>query len=111
MGTTLNQSVNQTVIPRVRGFKMASLNIVSLPLHIDQIRILLEDQIIDVLALNETRLDPSIPDHLVAVDGYTILRKDRNRFGGGVCIYLRCNLNFKRRHTLCGDQYEIIILI
>ena len=37
----------------------------------------------DVLALNETRLDPTISDELVNVEGYDILRADRTRNGGG----------------------------
>lgn len=59
------------------------LNIVSLPKHLDEIRLLMYDKKIDVLALNETRLDSTISDELVSVDGYDILRADRTRKGGG----------------------------
>jgi hypothetical protein len=38
-------------IPDIKGFKMGMLNIQSLPKHIDEVRILLADQCIDVLAL------------------------------------------------------------
>ena len=40
-------------IPVVRGFKIASLNLVSLCKHVDQIRIYM---VVDILAINETRI-------------------------------------------------------
>ena len=52
---------------------------------------------LDVLALNETRLDSTISDELVSIDSYEILRADRTRNGGGVCIYVRCHINFLKR--------------
>ena len=42
---------------------MASLNIVSLVLHIDELGIMMVDQTFDILALNETRLDFAISDN------------------------------------------------
>lgn len=47
-------------MPKVRGFKMALPNIVSLPKHLDELKILLANESLDLLALNETRLDSSI---------------------------------------------------
>ena len=71
---------------------MTMLNIASLPKHFDEISLMLRDKKIDILALNETRLDSSISDDLVSIDGYDLIRADRNRNGGGVCIYARCNI-------------------
>lgn len=65
---------------------MASINIASLSRHIEELRALMSDKCLDLLAINETRLDSSIPDNLVHIDGYSILRRDRNRNGGGVSI-------------------------
>ena len=69
---------------KTRGFKMAFLNIVSLPKHVDELRISELFLHFDLLALNETRLDSSISDGLVKIRGYDIVRKDRSRTGGGV---------------------------
>ena len=44
---------------------MASLNITSLPHHIDELRVWMRDQNLDLLATNETRLDSSIPNESV----------------------------------------------
>ena len=49
---------------------MAMLNVASLTKYIDEIRLLLYDKKLHVLALNETRLDSSISDELLAIDGY-----------------------------------------
>lgn len=75
-------------VPNKRGFKMIFLNIVSLPKNIDEIRYSLSKGLVDLIAFNETRLDPSINDDLMHVTGYDLVRKDRSRSGGGVCIYL-----------------------
>ena len=87
---------------------MASLNIASLVLHIDELRIMMVDQTLDILALNETRLDSTISDNLVHIEGYIIIRRDRNRSGGGVCIYLRSNINYRLRADLNNEPFEIL---
>ena len=64
-------------MPKCRGFKMASLNITSLLKHIDELRVFLNDQNVDVLAINETRLNQSIFDQEVKVQG-RVVRKPIN---------------------------------
>lgn len=96
-------------LPKMSGFKLASLNITSLVKHIDELRVLLADNTIDVLAINETRLDPTVSDTEMHIHGYEIVRRDRNingRNGGGVCFYIRSCINFSIRHDLSFDQLE-----
>jgi hypothetical protein len=64
----------------------------------------------DLFALNETRLDSSISDGLVNISGYDIIRKDRSRRGGGVCVYLRSSINYKTRNDLVPDGLEAVCL-
>ena len=93
----------------MRGFKLASLNVTSIIKHIDELRVLLVDHSIDVLAINETRLDSTINDNEVHISGYEIVRRDRSvngKFGGGVCFYVRCNINFLPRFDMSIDQLE-----
>jgi hypothetical protein len=89
---------------------MALLNIVSLPKHVDELRISRLFLHFDLLALNETRLDSSISDGLVKIRGYDIVRNDRSRRGGGVCIYLRTTISYKIRNDLVPDDIEAICL-
>ena len=58
---------SQTLIPNKRGFKMACLNITSLPRHIDELRIILYSKCLDLLAIKETRLHDIIADNEVSV--------------------------------------------
>ena len=81
---------------------MASLNVNSLLTHIDELKIFTSANEIDVLIINETKLDSTIENQEVNLPGYEIIRNDmksNGRKGGGVCIYIRCNLNY----TLRGD--------
>ena len=92
---------------------MASLNINSLLAHIDQLRVFIDNSNIDILAINETKLDFSIDDDQIHLAGYDIVRKDRiqnGRSGGGVCIYLRSNLNFRIRENLLNDNLECLVI-
>ena len=87
---------------------MALLNIASLPKHLDEIRLLLHDKKLDVLALNETHLDSSISDDLTSIEDYDILRSDRKRNGGGVCIYVRCHVNYENRPVFIDHQIQLL---
>ncbi len=89
---------------------MALLNIVSLPKHVDELRISKLFMYFDLFALNETRLDSSISDGLVCICGYDIIRKDRSRRGGGVCVYLCSSINYKTRNDLVPDGLEAVCL-
>ena len=86
---------------------MASLNINGVLAHIDEFRVFMNESDIDIISVNETKLDSTINDNEVYIPGYEIVRKDRKtngRHGGGVCIYVRCNLNYKIREDLSSDQ-------
>jgi hypothetical protein len=95
-------------IPNERGFKMAFLNIVSLPKKIDEINFSMSNKFIDLIAFNGTRLDANITDNLINLDGYDIVRKDRSRNGGGVCIYLRSSINYKIRDDPVPSELETV---
>ena len=92
---------------------MAALNINSLIAHIEEVRVLIHEANIDILAINETKLDASIHSNEVNLPGYEIIRKDRcinGRHGGGVCMYLRNNLNFSIRKDLMNDKLECLVI-
>ena len=75
-----------------KGLVMASLNVNSLLAHIDERKIFTSANALDVLIINETKLDRAIDNQEVNIPGYEIIRNDRKingRKGGGVCIYVR----------------------
>jgi exonuclease III len=55
-------------------------------------------------------LDSSISDHEIKINGYDIIRKDRNRHSGGVAIYLRKSLNYTVRDDLTDESLETLTL-
>ena len=61
---------------------MAFLNITSLTKHIDELRILLANYPLDVISINESRLDEGILNSEIYIPGYEIVRRDRKRNGG-----------------------------
>ena len=64
----------------------------------------------DIIAFNETRLDPSISDGEVKICGYDLIRKDRSRKGGGVCNFLRSSINYQNRSDLVSNDLEDVCL-
>ena len=83
------------ITSEIRGFKIALLNVNSLTKHIDELKVFMENKPLDVLAINESKLDLVDSDWLVNLEGY-IVHRDRNKHGGGVCFYLRNTITFSR---------------
>ena len=71
------------------GLKIAFVNIVSLRKHKHELEIILKENEIDIIGLSETRLDNTISDPMVSIEGFRIFRNDRNANGGGVAIYVK----------------------
>jgi exonuclease III len=86
----------------LKGFKIGHLNIASLMKHKDELSIFISLQPVDVLCINETRLDSSIYNSEVKIAGYDLIRKNRNR-NGGVAIYVRSVIPYINRTELSPD--------
>ena len=70
---------------------MASLNINGHFAHIVEFRVFMNESDIDIISINETKLDSSIKDNEVYIPVYEIVRKDgkiNGRLGGGVCNFV-----------------------
>lgn len=89
---------------------MAHLNIVSLPAHIDELRISNLFDSLDVFGFNETRLDETVSNGEIKIPGFEIIRKDRKRNGGGVCLYVRNSHNYRIRADLVPDDLEAVCI-
>ena len=98
----------ENLVPNIRGLKIASLNINSLLKHIDELRVCVSKQQIDILAINETKLDSNIPMDLISLEGYNWVSMNRNRFGGGVGFYIRSTIDFRIRPDLNTQGIELL---
>ena len=96
-GTISNENANVRKFDQLsqKGLKFCHLNVASLLKNLDEIRLLLKENDIDVFALNETRLDDNVSDSEISIPGYNIVRKDRNRAGGGVAMYVKNSMDFQ----------------
>ena len=98
-------------VSKMRGFKMGSLNINSIVKYIDELRVVMLNQPLDILAINESKLDDNDSDNMLSLDGgYILVRRGKNKQGGGVCVYLRDSLSFKRLHEFEEKNLELIAL-
>ena len=98
------------LILKTRGFKIAFLTITSLYKHIDELRICTNNGEVDILAINETRLEPDFPKELISINGYNWIGRDRNRHGGGIGFYIRDTLNYSVRSDLNNTQIEVLTI-
>ena len=104
---------NLEKIPFHRGMSMACLNINSLFAHIDKLRVFMSNNKVDILCINETKLDSFINDNEVHILNFEIIRRDRRtngRHGGGICIYIRSNINYKIRHNLQSEILKNLVV-
>ena len=90
------------------NFTIGHININSLANKYEHIREVLNAAELDVLLLNETKLDESIPSTAFMVPDYYLLRRDRNSRGGGIAIYV--NKSYRIVSTHIDRDFELVHL-
>ena len=68
--------------------------------HHDEIKLLLRNHDIHILAINETKLDPSYSTQLTRINGFEHERKERTSNGEGVAIYIKDSISYKLRKDI-----------
>ena len=91
-----------------KGLHFLHLNVRSLVNKISEIRLLASKTRAAVISLSETWLDDSVLDNEISIGDYCLVRRDRNRNGGGVCMFIRSDIPFSHRHDLSSDDLEIL---
>ena len=86
-----------------RGLHLLHVNINSLLPKIDEIRYIAKMSNAAVIGLTESKLDDSVLDSEINIDGYEVLRCDRNRNGGGVACFVREDIGFNVKNCLSKD--------
>ena len=100
----INNEMN--VVAKSKGLKIANLNVNSLLKHLDEIRLILINNALDILTINESKIDDNISNDDIQINGFNTIRKDRNRFGGGVV--LRDSISFSDRKDLIPNDLEMV---
>ena len=93
---------------KTRGLHSMHLNVRSLLPKIDEVRRIAQTTSIPVMCFTETWLDATITDPEIEIENYLVVRRDRNRNGGGVCMYIRSDVAFDPRLDLARDDLEAI---
>ena len=91
-----------------KGLKVAHLNICSLKNKVIELSKIMLENDLHIVAISETHLDDSIDNTEVYIQGYNIIRLDRNRYGGGVAFYVQDHIPIKRRGDLDLPDIEAI---
>ena len=93
---------------RKNGLHFLHLNARSLLSKLSDVHLLVNNSKTAVLAVSETWLDGSVTDAEIELVGYTVVRKDRNRNGGGVCLFVRSDISYNPRTDLSCDELESV---
>ena len=88
------------------------LNINSLANKFDALSLIIKDKL-DIFVICETKLDMSYPEKQFYLEGYRSYRLDRNKFGGGVMVYVRSDIpsNMLQKHTFSKKIEALFIEI
>ena len=88
-----------------KGLMTTHLNVRSIWNKIDLLRNTFTNNNVDIITFSESWLTSNIPDELIDIKGYNVIRNDRNwhdepnstniKKGGGVCMYLKDCLKYK----------------
>ena len=86
---------------RKRGFKILHQNLNGISEKIDSVRGILQHENIQIFGFTENRLNASVTDAQISVDGYKTETLDRkngtNATQRGVICFIRSDVNYKRR--------------
>ena len=114
IGLILSAITRHTTIPNssansIKGVRITCLNINSILKHLDEIKIFLDEQKPHIMGLNETNLDSSMGDDEISIEGYSLVRKDRNTHGGCVALYVHHDIPFIKRLDIAYELESISI--
>ena len=68
-------------------------------------------KLFDVFLVSESKLDHTFPSNQFRINGYKVLRLDRNRFGGGLILYINENIPCKLlQEHIHPPSFEVIAI-
>ena len=113
-GDSQTSHIDGTQSPQVNvWFNTKGLNITHLNRHylypkLDQLKLLVLEQNIDIFCLCETFLNNELSDNELLIPDYDFIGKDRNSHGGGLIIYTKENLACIHREDLETVDTEML---
>ena len=83
-----------------KGLHMLHLNARSLLDKITELRDIATQTRAAIIGVSEIWLDGTVTNSEIELEGYNIIRRDRDRHGGGVCTFIRNDIAFSERTDL-----------
>ena len=101
----------------LKGITIGHINIRSIYRKLEEIIRILSVSNLDVLCITESWLNRFVPDYMLSIDGYNILRADRTAesgktTSGGIIVYYKNSLNVTllADYTTCTPNGETVWL-
>ena len=69
---------------------------------------ILDDCNFDIMGGCETFIDSNVADNEISIDGYGIVKKDRNRHGGELLLYVKDGIDYSEITELPFEQVESV---
>ena len=95
---------------RRKGLHFLHMNARALLPKMSELKLIASNSTAAMISITETWLDNSVSDAEINIENYTDVRRDRNRNGGGVCVYIRNDFAFSVRSDLQTDNDEILFV-
>ena len=90
-----------------RGLHLIHLNINGILSKIDELRVIAKKSRTSVIGITESKLDKTVLDEEINIDGYELARSDQQRHGGGVTCYIRNDISFNVRGDFSSEIENI----
>ena len=98
-----SSSTDNWKVSNKRGLHLTHLNINSILSKIDELRAIAKKSRASVIGITESKLDKTVLDEEINIDGYELARSDWNRHGGGVACYIRNDISFNVRGDFSSE--------
>ena len=92
---------------RKRGMHFLHININSILPKVEELRQIAKLSDASIIGISESKLDETVLDGEICIDGYKLIRADRNRNGGGVACYIKSDIALNQRKDFSTDIENI----
>lgn len=97
--------IDNTTLNSYKGLQIIQYNVRSLFHKIDIVRYDFLTPSMDILCFTETWLNESLPDEMISIDNFQLLRNDRSYGrGGGTCIFIKNHIQFENNLNYVNER-------
>lgn len=90
----------------LNGLQLIQINIRSLYHKLPSLVHTLITPSMDIIGVTETWLNEQIPNNLIDIPGFSIVRNDRTYGrGGGTCLYIRHGINYVKDYASLSNRF------